>query len=208
MIESISRERWERAQEGESHHYDYQNRENYKHAATIILRDHFNVDMDKDLVGKKILESGGGCYPAVYFCKGLKKAVNVEPLYYQFPDDIKSLMNDSGIESCSVGFEDFLQEDQLISEEEKFDEVWFFNVLQHVRDPYLQIENAKKISKIIRLFEPIETAINNEHPHSFTIEFFREQFPNTEVSRYRGGSVGRFHGADCAYLIWSNTGNG
>jgi hypothetical protein len=196
MVEIISKERWNDAQLGEVNHYDYGNEESYKNSAYIILRDHFQIDPETDLVNKKILESGGGCYPAVYFCKGLKKAVNVEPLYDKFPDYIKALLTNSKIECISTGFEDH-------KERLKFDEVWFFNVLQHVRDPYTQIQNAKDIANVIRVFEPIDTSTNNEHPHSFSIEFFKEQFPDTEVKMYHGGSVARFHGANCAYLTWT-----
>ena len=196
MVEIISQQRWDEAQSGEAAHYDYGNENNYQNSAMIILKDHFNLDPEKDLIGKKILESGGGCFPAIYFCKGLKKSVNVEPLYDKFPDYIKSKLSNANIECISVGFEDY-------KSRSKFDEVWFFNVLQHVRDPFLQIENAKKIANVIRIFEPIDTAINNEHPHSFNVQFFEEQFPKVEVKVYQGGSVGGFHGANCAYLTWT-----
>jgi hypothetical protein len=196
MVEVISQERWVQAQEGEIHHYDYGNEENYKNSVYVILRDYFNMNPETDFVGKKILESGGGCYPAVSFCGGLKKAVNVEPLYDRFPENIKSRLSNLNVECISVGFEDY-------KGRSKFDEVWFFNVLQHVKDPCLQIENAKKIADVVRIFEPIDTAINNEHPHSFNMEFFREQFPNAEVKMYHGGSSARFHQANCAYLTWT-----
>ena len=68
MVEIISKERWNDAQLGEVNDYGYGNEENYKNSAYIILRDHFQIDPEIDLVGKKVLESGGGCYPAVYFC--------------------------------------------------------------------------------------------------------------------------------------------
>ena len=197
MVEKIDQERWESAQNGEVEHYDYESRDNYFAAVDIILRHHFSIDIKNDLKGKTIVESGGGCYPAVFFCEGLKRAVNVEPLFDRFPDSIKEEMETAGVECISEAFED-------VDTEEEIDEVWFFNVLQHVKDPYLQIEKARQIAKTIRLFEPIETAVNNEHPHTFTIEFFKEQFPDAEVKRYRGGSLAKFHGADCAYLTWSN----
>lgn len=195
MTEVISHERWKSAQMGEMHHFNYDDFENYRYSSSVILRDHFNIDIENDLSGKKILESGGGCYPSVYFCKNLKKAVNVEPLYSNFPDNIKSNLRNSNIECIDIPFEDY-------KVRSKFDEVWFFNVLQHVRDPYLQIRNAKRISNVIRVFEPINTEINNEHPHRFTLEFFKEQFLDTDVKLYNGGTVPRFHQADCAYLTW------
>jgi len=195
MVESVSQERWEQALSGELNHYDYSNKENYRRASIIILQDHFSIDIEKDLVGLKILESGGGAYPSVSICSGLKKAVNVEPNYDNFPEHVKDNLKSINVECISVGFEDY-------TGRAKFDEVWFFNVLQHVRDPFLQIENAKKIANTIRVFEPIDTAVNNEHPHSLSAKFFEEQFPNTEVKIYNGGSIHGFHGANCAYLTW------
>jgi hypothetical protein len=197
MIEKISQERWEKAQLGEVHHYLYNNNEeDYKRSALIILENYFALDVEKDLREKKILESGGGCYPASYFCTGFKKAVNVEPLCNEFPEEIKTKLKNKNIECISTPFEEY-------KTRSRFDEVWFFNVLQHVKDPIAQIENAKKLAKTIRVFEPLDTAINNEHPHSFSIEFFREQFPDTEVKKYIGGSTPKFHQASCAYLVWN-----
>lgn len=195
MIESISQERWEQALSGELNHYDYGNQENYRRSSLIILNDYFKINVEKDLIGKKILESGGGSYPSVSICSGLKKSVNVEPNYNNFPEEIKNYLSSKNIECISIGFEDY-------TGRTKFDEVWFFNVLQHVRDPLLQIENAKKIAKTIRVFEPINTAVNNEHPHSFNLEFFENQFPNTKIGIHRGGSVDKFHQADCVYFVW------
>ncbi len=195
MIKQITEERWIQAQQGEVHHYQYDNKETYERSALIILRDHFKLDVKTDLVGKKLLESGGGCYPASYFCEGLKKVVNIEPLCDHFPEEIKSKLLSKNIECISTSFEEY-------KTRIKFDEVWFFNVLQHVKDPVLQIENAKKISKIIRVFEPLDTVINNEHPHSFNFDFFVHNFPDVEVKKYNGGSISGFHQASCAYLTW------
>lgn len=197
MTNQITEERWKQAQQGELYHYQYQynNEETYERSALIILQDHFKVNVKTNLIGKKILESGGGCYPASYFCEGLNKAVNIEPLCDQFPEEIKSKLLSKNIECVSTSFEEY-------KTRIKFDEVWFFNVLQHVKDPVLQIENAKKIAKIIRVFEPLDTAINNEHPHSFNFDFFVHNFPDVEVEKYNGGSISGFHQASCAYLTW------
>lgn len=196
MVEPITQERWEQALSGELNHYDYGNAENYKRASLIILKDHFNVDLENDLVDKKVLEIGGGAYPSVLHINGLAKAVCVEPNFDNFPQEIKDRFESANIEGISIPFEEY-------KGRTKFDEVWFFNVLQHVRDPLLQIENAKKIAKTIRVFEPIDTATNNEHPHTFSETFFKEQFPESEVKVYHGGSINGFHGANCAYLTWT-----
>ena len=105
---------------------------------------------------------------------------------------------EAGIECISIPFEEFRTE-------EKFDEAWFFNVLMHVKDPYEQLDIAKKIAKTVRVLEPVNTNINVEHPHCFTVEWFEMQFPDTEVKRLPGGSIEGFHVADCAYLTWNAT---
>lgn len=197
MVESISQERWDSAQKGEVSHYDYDNEPNYKNASFIILGEYFGLDPEKDFVGKKILEPGGGCFPSVYFCKGLKKAVSVEPLYDQFPENVKQRLSTNGVECLPIPFEKY-------SKKTKFDEIWFFNVLTHVIDPRLQLELAKKVAKTVRIFEPIDTATNNEHPHTLTYEFFESVFPDTEIKRYVGGSRSGFHQANCVYLTYNS----
>lgn len=197
MVEGISQERWDSAQKGEVAHYDYNNEPNYKNASFIILGEYFGLDPEKDFVDKKILEPGGGCFPSVYFCKGLKKAVNIEPLYDQFPENVKQRLSANGIECLSIPFEKY-------SKKTKFDEIWFFNVLTHVIDPRLQLELAKKVAKTVRVFEPIDTATNNEHPHTLTYEFFESVFPDTEIKRYAGGSRSGFHQANCVYFTYNS----
>ena len=50
----------------------------------------------------------------------------------------------------------------------KFDEVWIYNVLQHVEDPKKVIDNAKRMGKLIRIFEWIDAETNEMHPHKLT----------------------------------------
>ena len=58
--------------------------------------------------------------------------------------------------------------------DEQVDETWFFNVVQHVLDPQEQLELAKKTSKVIRVFESIESATDEAHPHFITKETFTD----------------------------------
>jgi hypothetical protein len=52
----------------------------------------------------------------------------------------------------------------------KFDEVWLYNCLQHTEDPELIVQNARKIGKIVRLFEWIDTGVADGHLHDLTEE--------------------------------------
>ena len=79
------------------------------------------IKIKKLKFGKKVVESGGGCYPAMYSCKGLSKAVNVEPLFYKFPEEVKQRVEvEAGIECLSIPFEDFETEEKFDEEPEGF----------------------------------------------------------------------------------------
>ena len=49
-----------------------------------------------------------------------------------------------------------------------WDEVWFYNCLQHTDDPGLIIKNALKAAKVLRLFEWIDIPAHEGHPHELT----------------------------------------
>ena len=86
------------------------------------------------------------------------------------------------------------------------DETWFFNVVQHVIDPQEQLEIAKKTSKIIRVFESINSGIDASHPHLIAKETFTEVLGDFGKV-FQGGSEAGFHSADCYYGTWYATDN-
>lgn len=49
-----------------------------------------------------------------------------------------------------------------------FDEVWIYNVLQHVEDPEKVIKNARRAGRLIRLFEWIDLPVCDGHIHTLT----------------------------------------
>tara|TARA_Y100001973_G_scaffold94019_1_gene145549 strand:- start:1002 stop:2234 length:1233 start_codon:yes stop_codon:yes gene_type:complete len=203
--ESIDDDRWESAQLGELQGFvscesNQAEVDGIGYAVDVMLNKHMGMDLEKDFVGKVVLESGGGKFPAISFVKGLERAINVEPLYDKLSDFDKNYQEEKNIEVIVAPFEDIDCEEGTV-----VDEVWFFNVLQHVKSPGLQIEKAKSMAKTIRLFEPILTPVNNEHPWSFTLEWFEEYFPGLvkefvpeEPLKYKP-----FFGCRCAYLVWN-----
>ena len=52
----------------------------------------------------------------------------------------------------------------------EFDEAWIYNVLQHVQDPAKIVANARKVARIVRVFEWINRGTGIGHPHSLTEE--------------------------------------
>jgi hypothetical protein len=57
-----------------------------------------------------------------------------------------------------------------------FDEVWGYNVLQHVRDPAAVMTTARRCAlKTIRWFDVVETPIYPVHPHSIKADWLRQE---------------------------------
>ena len=147
---------------------------------------------------KSIIEVGPAFYPGLSYYSARKK-VCVEPTYNEFGEEVKKRYQDSNIELILKP----LEEVEHFELEEKFDELWMLNFLQHVIDPELCISQAKRFAKVIRFFEPINTPTDVCHPHAFDIRYFQNAFSHDTVSYYAGKRdplfVDGFHEAECAY---------
>lgn len=115
-----------------------------------------------DLGGISVLDIGGGPVSLLLKCENVKGMV-LEPL--TFPAWIKARYKAAGID-FAVGKGE--QADGLMNGFDKFDEVWIYNVLQHCENPQKVIQNVRKVGKVIRLFEWIDTPTNEGHPHALT----------------------------------------
>lgn len=150
---------------------------------------------DKDeCTNKKILEVGSGVFPLGRFLDSCDLTV-VEPLYEKFDDSIKEEWNKENIKVFSIPFEE-------VKIKENYDEIWFINFLQHTIDPILCLQKAKDSGAKVRVFEPINTAINTQHPHSLTVEMFASVYPEADIKVYKGGSMPGFHSASCCYFVF------
>ena len=109
------------------------------------------------------------------------------------PPEIRKDYEDIGVEIIDAPYED-------LDIEEKVDETWFFNVVQHVFDPKEQLELAKNSSKIVRVFESIGSVTDVAHPHFITPETFTDVLGNFGKI-YKGGSGFRF--SRCRLLLWN-----
>jgi glycosyltransferase involved in cell wall biosynthesis len=114
--------------------------------------------LHRDLSGKAILDIGGGPVSMLLKCKNFARAKVVDPM--PIPEWVKQRYSEARIEYEQIKGEDI---DEL-----GWDEVWIYNVLLHVENPERVIEKAKAAGKTIRVFEWINTARNDMHPHVFT----------------------------------------
>jgi len=111
-----------------------------------------------DLVGRSVVDIGGGPCSMLLKCTNRGRALVADPL--AVPAWVRARYACTGIELEQVGGETL--------EERGFDEAWLYNVLQHTRDPEQVIARAQKAARLIRLFEWIDTPANEGHPHTLT----------------------------------------
>jgi 2-polyprenyl-3-methyl-5-hydroxy-6-metoxy-1,4-benzoquinol methylase len=119
-----------------------------------------------NLVGRSVLDIGGGPTSMLLKCENKGLASRVEdPCDY--PDWIKARYASVGIGYGRTRGEE-LQYPQYTSG--IWDEVWIYNVLQHVEDPELIITNARKVAPVIRIFEWIDLPHHEGHPQELKEE--------------------------------------
>ena len=120
-----------------------------------------------DLKGMSILDIGGGPVSLLLRCVNFSKGVVLDPC--TFEDWILERYKKNDIEFIKHKAEDW-------EPSQMFDEVWIYNVLQHVQDPDKVVAMAKRAARKIRVFEWRETPLTGGHPHTFTTEDFDRLF--------------------------------
>ena len=130
---------------------------------TTNAKTHFVFDMQ----GKSVLDIGGGPCSFLLKCTNVRGSV-VDPCSY--PHWVFERYNAAKIWYLQAKAEDV---DDL-----NVDEVWMYNLLQHVENPQKIVENAKKIGKLIRVFDWLEQGVLPGHPHNLTEEQMNQWFGN------------------------------
>ena len=115
----------------------------------------YNIDMD----GKRVIDIGGGPVSLLLKCTGLIEAVVVDPL--KMPYWVQLRYEEHGIRLTD-------EPGEQMKIDGTYDEAWIYNCLQHTANPKNIVENALASAKIVRVFEWINTVINEGHPHAFT----------------------------------------
>jgi len=119
-----------------------------------------------DLQGKNVLDMGGGPVSLLLKCRNLGICTVADPCEY--PQWVEQRYITSGINYFKIKGEDFTS--KVI-----FDEVWCYNVLQHVEDPKRIVDNMRKSAKIIRVFDWLEIS-GIGHPQHLLEEKMNEWY--------------------------------
>lgn len=116
-----------------------------------------------DLSGISVLDIGGGPVSMLLKTVNGGNLVVLDPCKY--PTWVHERYKAAGIFYRVVAGED--ADDEISS---SFDEVWIYNVLQHVQDPEKIVANARKIGRSVRIFEWIDFPAHVGHPHELKAE--------------------------------------
>lgn len=184
---AIDKERWDLAQiEEKLHHIHESNEVAYEKWFNIYSFYFRYLDINPNLNNKSIMEIGPARFSALLYCNNFSNSYIIEPTIYK---DSEKLYDEKPIK--------FIRETYEECDSPYVDEIWLFNVLQHIIDPDKFIDKAKKNCKIIRFFEPINTPIEVHHPHSFSQNDYINYFGDS-VKFYKGGTE-IYHTANCVY---------
>ena len=184
----ISDKRHEEAQIAERRFHD----NDIKHHGLDKVLSNYSESYAHNQEGKSIIEIGPAHIPALYFCENYSQSLIIEPMP---SDTLRELINYLPIYISTSPAE----ETEI---EGKADEVWMFNLLQHVLDPNELIENAKKWANTIRFFEPVDQPISDCHPHAPTQEDFKRWFGDSAKLYKENPNAVNFHTAKCMHGTW------
>ena len=109
-----------------------------------------------------------GCGPLSLLLRyPTQRGVGLDPIHY---GDLEEEYAKKGIQRLIKRGEDLTEEDG------QFDEVWIYNCLQHVENPTKIIENAIKVSKMVRIFEWTFIKPYKGHLHELTPALLSDPF--------------------------------
>ncbi len=158
---------WERAQEGERswwgncvNTYQEETKQREMFAPRLGLKDinHEGRWPSYDIGGRSVADIGGGPVSILLKCFNYNWACVIDPCHY--PEWVAHRYDAAKIVLLRRTAEDIPKI--------TVDEVWIYNVLQHVIDPKQVIESAKKCCDLIRIVEFIEVKTDDKHLHSLS----------------------------------------
>lgn len=150
----------------------------------------YNID-GKDI---SVIDIGGGPVSMLLKTFNRKRSVVVDPLVV--PAWVISRYEEAGITFMNIPAEQFVSDNI-------YDEAWIYNCLQHTKDPELIIRNVLESSKIVRVFEWINTRVNEGHPHSFTEEILDKMFGGIGKTESLNGQANCY--GSCYYGVFNGT---
>lgn len=153
----------------------------------LRFRDRGGPGPECDMIGRSVVDIGGGPCSLLLKTFGLKRGLVIDPCPY--PDWVADRYEAARIEYHRSGGETPFVRGPGSN---RFNEAWIYNVLQHVEDPERVISNARHGARLIRIFEWVNVPAHLGHPHELTREKLDEWLggKGTTATINSGGAVG------------------
>lgn len=157
----------------------------YARYMQLVANDLGGPGPEIDLQGASVLDVGGGPCSLLLKCRNKGAAAVVDPCPY--PAWVLDRYAIAGIEHYGVDAESFLLTVDDV------DEIWIYNVLQHVQDPELIVRESRRCARRIRLFEWLDLPPHPGHPHELNELTLQDWLGMLGSSGFlnEGGAVGR-----------------
>ena len=134
-----------------------------------LFSEYGTPDGELDMQGKSVLDIGGGPVSMTLRCINAGILTVADPC--PWPPSVHRRYKNYGIEFIQARGEDLLGQHFRVPEAKGvYDEVWVYNVLQHVQDPAQVLTAAKTLGKVLRIFEWLWIPADKCHPHVLSPE--------------------------------------
>jgi len=171
-------EGWEKAQKLEGKfHANEKFRPNEKRKQRVYSMMLDLAGYESEIKGRRIIDVGSGPQPLLLDWaeegKVHHQSAVLDPLTFSNLDEER--FKKAGLRRFTCRLEDVFKHNPG-----EFDEVWCYNVLQHVEDLNLCFENLKSLGMIVRIWEWIDDEIDDLHLHQISVEGIKEAFKDWE----------------------------
>jgi 2-polyprenyl-3-methyl-5-hydroxy-6-metoxy-1,4-benzoquinol methylase len=119
----------------------------------------------QNLKGITVLDIGGGFSSILPTFVNYKHGTVVDPI--AIPDVIGEYYYERKITYARMTAEEFL----TTYHGHKFDEIWIYNLLKHVADPYPIMHNLSKVGKVLRFCEIMDDVVDTAHLRALDYDY-------------------------------------
>lgn len=154
------------------------------YAREMRLWDDFGDNGELLMQGRSVLDVGGGPVSMTLRCVGATRLVVVDPCVW--PASVHRRYQKYGIHFVRKPCEEL---DTVFTDGDQFDEVWIYNVLQHVQDPEKIVRNALNrldpVGGRLRIFEWCYIPADECHPHVLTPDGLMNWLAGARIEQVR-----------------------
>ena len=184
---------WETAQTWERHwwglvwdkHWDEEIRKQKTYFRLIDFPD------NADFGDKTVLDVGCGPVSMLQrskhgFSRGVDPLAVSEETLNRYREHGIEFLNIKAEEMPAPGYESTPSTAGALWERRTFDEVWFYNLLQHTEDPHEIVRRVVAcchVGTTVRIFEWIDLGVCDGHPQNLTEDMFHQHFDGPEWDR-------------------------